>query len=93
MALYEGWVGEWLACSVTTIQPLSRSDVNLWAEDLPDKVLVVISGQDDLIHVQEVSLVLAREHVAAVFPSQMFHSSAGPLLSSTGSALHFDPRP
>ena len=54
---------------------LARSDVNLWAEDLPAKVLVVISGQDDLIHVQEVSLVLAREHVAAVFPSQMFHSS------------------
>jgi hypothetical protein len=32
------------------------SDVNLNAEDLPDRVLVVLSGRDDLIHVQEASL-------------------------------------
>ncbi len=31
------------------------SDVNLWAQDLPDKCLVVLSGRDDLLHVQEAS--------------------------------------
>lgn len=28
--------------------------MNLWAEDLPDKCLVVLAGRDELLHADEV---------------------------------------
>ena len=43
-------------CTHSRIPRFAWSDVNLWAEDLPERALIVISGQDDLIHVNEVSV-------------------------------------
>ena len=47
------------------IHRFAWSDVNLWAEDLPERALIVISGQDDLIHVNEVSVRRGRSCLVA----------------------------
>ncbi|GAX85025.1 hypothetical protein CEUSTIGMA_g12445.t1 [Chlamydomonas eustigma] len=57
---------DWLMCFISRDVHVAStfgrrfywSDVNLWADDLPKKCLVVLSGRDDLIHVEEVRCVI-----------------------------------
>lgn len=34
------------------------SDVNLWADDMPPQTLIVLSGQDDLLHAEEIRVII-----------------------------------
>ncbi|KAF5829221.1 hypothetical protein DUNSADRAFT_16396 [Dunaliella salina] len=41
-------------CAATFCRRFFWTDVNLWAEDLPEKCLIVLAGQDELLHAEEI---------------------------------------
>ncbi|KAI8474759.1 MAG: hypothetical protein J3K34DRAFT_517850 [Monoraphidium minutum] len=66
-----------LHLSATFARRFYWSDMNLWPEDMPPGSVVLLSGNDDLVHADEVKLMLEQSgsHIKVMYNPHLWHGA------------------